>query len=95
MTFDIFDEDNHELESAILYKVGDTVTIHPEIRNTMKGVAVDEDMVEFAGMLAKIVEVRPDCYHIDLDEGSFVWQDFMFAESSNNPIDEKQIWNML
>lgn len=95
MTLDIFDEENHELESSILFKVGETVTIRDDIRATMKGVAVDEDMVDYAGMKAKIVEVRADCYHIDLDKGEWVWQDFMFAESYNNPIDEKQVWNML
>lgn len=92
---DIFSENNKELLTADLFNVGETVRIHPNIRPTQKGVVVAEQMAEYASEYATITGIEDNAYRVDIDDGDFIWQDFMFEIPPAETINEEQVWNML
>ena len=73
----------------MLYNIGDKVRINPHIEegayysmngNKTKGDIVNEDMMNYTGLVATITEVRQSGYgyRIDLDNGLWTWTDQMF-----------------
>ncbi|MDR1249014.1 MAG: hypothetical protein LBK63_06900 [Treponema sp.] len=81
------------------YKVGDTVRI--QSKEWMDTQEKDEDgfickdgnqpitteMQEYAGKVAKIMQLEPEGYVLNIDNGDWVWDDFMF-DPDYRPEDE-------
>lgn len=61
------------------YKVGDKVKIRSDLKETDEGAGVVEEMLEYRGMEATIIELDGDnWYTIDIDDEEFYWDDTMF-----------------
>lgn len=92
---DIFNPDTPELKDAKFYNVGDVVLINPEIRQTIKGVGVVNEMVDLAGATSMITRKMPGYYRLSIDEGLYKWQDYMFLNDKIEPMNEHEVWSML
>lgn len=65
------------------YKVGDRVTIKEHKYGSCtksKCTAMTGDMLQHAGKIAKITEVTPKHYYIDLDSEMYMWSECMFEK---------------
>ncbi len=73
---DLFDDENKDGLDSERFVVGDSVYIHPDLRETDKGASVTEDMLNYAGSLARIVRVLGNSYKLDVDDADWVWDDY-------------------
>lgn len=97
---DLFNSENKERLGAKLFREGDIVYIHPEIRETEKGDAVTNEMTAYADALA-IIQRKYDNtnYELDIDDGEFFWDDYMLLSEEEyknyyNTPEETDILNM-
>jgi hypothetical protein len=58
------------------------------INNAESKVALTPQMSELCGMVATIIEVFNESYHIDIDRYQFFWDDYMFEDSIEEHISE-------
>jgi hypothetical protein len=79
---------------VLKYKVGDTVRMRSRewieaqpqkldgrIDHKSSNYYMSESMARNAGKTARITHVCADCYRIDIDDGFYPWEDWMFDPS--------------
>jgi hypothetical protein len=71
------------------FKVGDKVTIRKDLSRYEYNVV--SDMEEYRGQVATITDVKDSYYLIDLDDGTWAWNDinFISEDDKNNTENEK------
>lgn len=71
------------------YEVGDYVRIKNIHIDDDYPSGVVDDMLDFSNKLARITDMNTDCYHIDIDNGKWDWDEDMFDYRLGNYDDNK------
>jgi len=62
-----------------IYKIGDKVMIKKDLNtNNTSPLSVNEDMVIYAGCIAKILKKNGNIYSLDIDNKDWSWDHLMF-----------------
>lgn len=75
--YEAFESEGLGGEDAENFKIGDHVVIHPDLEESDRGYEVTEDMLKYAGKVARIIEWHGNHYHLDVDNQLYGWQDYM------------------
>ena len=86
-----FEDEDIEIKSKSQYEVGDYVRIRSDLKQMYDdevdtNVGLEEEMIAYAGKLARITKVNKltNDYLIDIDDGKWYWEDMFFEYRLGN-----------